>query len=163
VSRAETFTNWDLLSNLFETFARYAFSMPFDISPVNDRALRGSTAYHDGLAAESNVEIQFQSEGYTLLERRWRGKAGEIDLIFRDNNTNLWGQTGGFVFVEVKKAKSHATAAERLSQRQLDRICRAGEEYVALSSPGQTVDMRVDLALVDGQGQIEILPNISQY
>lgn len=137
--------------------------MPFDFSPTDDLALRGTTAYHDGLAAESSVEIHYQSQGHTLLERRWRGKAGEIDLIFRDNAVNAWGQTGGFIFVEVKKAKTHAYAAERLSPRQLGRICRSGEEYAAQKAPGKLVDMQVDLALVDGQGQIDVLPNISQY
>ena len=137
--------------------------MPFDVSPADDLALRGATAYHDGLAAESSVEIHYQSEGYRLLERRWRGQGGEIDLIFRDNKINVWGQKGGFVFVEVKKAKTHACAAERLSRRQLNRICRSGEDYAAQAVPGQILDMRVDLAMVDGQGQIEILTNISQY
>ncbi len=137
--------------------------MPSDFSPADDQALRGITSYQDGLAAESNVERYYQSGGYTLLERRWRGQGGEIDLIFRDNSINAWGQGGGFVFVEVKKAKSHARAAERLSKRQLGRICTSGEDYCAQHVPGQMIDMRVDLAMVDEQGQIEVFSNISQY
>ena len=129
--------------------------MPFDFVPTDDLSLRGLVAYHDGLAAENAVESHYERNGYDIIARRWRGKGGEIDLILRDET--------GFVFVEVKKARTHAMAAERLSTRQLQRICTAGEEYCGQAVPGQPVDMRVDLAMVDGQGRIDILPNVSQY
>ncbi len=129
--------------------------MPFDFAPSDDLSLRGLVAYHDGLAAENSVESHYQTVGFEIVERRWRGQAGEIDLILKDG--------AGFIFVEVKKAKTHAAAAESLSMRQLGRICRTGEEYVAKVCPDRPVCMRFDLAMVDGQGRIDILENISQY
>ncbi|MDA8584886.1 YraN family protein [Rhodobacteraceae bacterium] len=129
--------------------------MPSGFSPSDTRALQGATSYHDGLAAEDAVERHYLHQGYTLAERRWRGQGGEIDLILRDGR--------GFVFVEVKKARTHARAAERLSSRQLQRICASGEDYCGQKAPGRFVDMRIDLATVDATGQINVLPNISQY
>lgn len=127
--------------------------MPFDFPPPEDLSRRGLTAYHDGLAAEEIVCAQYLADGARVLETRWRGDGGEIDLILQ--------QEGGLIFVEVKKAKTFAYAAERLSPRQLSRICLSAEAYCGDRFPGQLVNMRVDLALVDAQGGVEILPNIS--
>jgi putative endonuclease len=129
--------------------------MPFDFAPSDDRSLRGLVAYHDGLAAEGSVEAHYVANGHKIIERRWRGRGGEIDLILQDDD--------GFVFVEVKKAKTHAYAAERLSHRQLQRICISAEDYCGQMMPGKLVNMRVDLATVDEQGRVEVLPNISMF
>lgn len=129
--------------------------MPFDFSPSDDQALRGHYAYQDGLAAEDAVERAYLAKGYGLVARRWRGGDAEIDLIFVND--------AGFVFVETKKARTHAEATHRLSKGQLQRICRAGELYAGRVAPGRLVDMRIDLATVDATGDLSILENISQY
>lgn len=63
------------------------------------------------------------------------------------------------VFVEVKRADTHAKAAERVSDRQARRIRAAASEYMATEPAGQDSEMRFDVALVDGQGRIEIIHN----
>ena len=85
---------------------------------------------------------------YNLLENRWQGQSGEIDLIFSD--------AGGMVFVEVKKAVSFGVAASRLSVAQARRIHLAAEEYLAHVPSGALTDMRFDLALCNQAGAIEI-------
>ncbi len=127
--------------------------MPFDFAPSDDLSLKGLVAYHDGLAAEDSVENHYIASGHRVLARRWRGRGGEIDLVLSGHD--------GLVFVEVKKAKCHAYAAERLSMRQLQRICASAEDYCGREHPGELVNMRVDLAMVDGQGRIDVLENIS--
>ncbi len=129
--------------------------MPFDVAPSDDLSRRGLVAYHDGLAAEDSVEAHYLTTGHKIVERRWRGRGGEIDLILQDDD--------GYVFVEVKKAKSHAYAAERLSHRQLQRVCASAEDYCGQRMPGNLVNMRVDLATVDAEGRVEVLPNISMF
>ena len=79
------------------------------------------------------------------------GAAGEIDLIFTDGN--------GFIFTEVKKSRSHDAALRNLSHRQQNRIYQAATEYLADSGSYLATDMRFDLALVDGQGQIQVMEN----
>lgn len=110
------------------------------------RARRGALAYHAGHAAEDQIVRRYEAVGCEVLERRWRGKAGEVDLIVRDG--------ASIVFVEVKKAATHADAAERLGRRQMYRICRAACEYAGLSA-----EMRFDAALVDDAGRVEVLEN----
>ena len=113
------------------------------------RVMRGQVAYLAGLAAEDQVVADYIQRGYQLAEARWRGKAGEIDLIFRDGK--------GFVFVEVKKSSSFDRALENLTNRQARRIMLAGQEYLGVCGAGQLTDMRFDVALVDRHGQIKVL------
>lgn len=118
------------------------------------RQIRGDLAYHSGLAAEDIVVTDYARRGFPAAMRRWRGSSGEIDLIVEDGE--------GLIFVEVKKADSHDAAACRLSPRQLDRICASASEYLSRMPKGQLTDCRVDLALVDAVGRVEIIENASQ-
>ena len=127
--------------------------MPFDLPSIEHQ--RGLANYYAGLAAETSVELDYVASGATLLERRWRGKGGEIDLIFCDSDE--------LVFVEVKKSKSFARAAESLSHRQLSRICRAAEEYLTTQALGSLTPMRIDVALTDETGDIDILRNVTGF
>ncbi len=119
------------------------------------RQRRGDLAYHSGLAAEDIVATDYARRGHATAGRRWRGTAGEIDIIVEDGD--------GVIFVEVKKAETHEWAAERLSRRQLDRIEGAAAEYLGLMPLGQLTDCRIDLALVDGRGRVAIIENASQF
>jgi putative endonuclease len=77
--------------------------------------------------------------------------AGEIDLILREDDR--------VIFVEVKKSRDFARAAESLSYWQMQRILGAAEEFVAGEPKGLLTEMRFDVALVDAVGRIEILEN----
>lgn len=98
--------------------------------------------------AEEQVEAAYVARGCRVLERRWRGKSGEIDLILADGD--------GLIFVEVKQSRTLEAAAERLQPRQVRRILAAAEEYAALQPSGLATNMRLDLALVDRTGRIEL-------
>lgn len=111
---------------------------------------RGQT-YDSGLAAERSVARQYLRSGCRFRDHRWRGAAGEIDIVFDDGSS--------IVFVEVKKARNFHRAAQALSARQIQRIFRTAEEYVGHLPSGSLTDMRFDLALVDETGQVRIMPN----
>lgn len=111
----------------------------------------GKAAHHAGLAAEARIAQDYERRGLTVARRRWRGRAGEIDLIARDGDT--------VVFIEVKKSSSFARAAERVSRRQMARLCAAAEEFLAGEPAGLMTDMRFDVALVDGMGAHRIVEN----
>lgn len=113
----------------------------------DDRAAR----YCAGVAAEDQVEEHYRRRGLTPLERRWRGKGGEIDLILRDG--------AAYVFVEVKRARTHAAAAARVSPRQMARILDGAGDYLARSEAGLLSETRIDVATVDGAGTVEVLAN----
>jgi putative endonuclease len=113
--------------------------------------MSGTVSYHAGRVAEDSVAENYARRGFAIAQRRWRGRGGEIDLIAREGD--------GLVFIEVKKSRSFARAAERISRRQMERILMAASEFVAGEPRGQLTDMRFDVALVDGTGRIEILEN----
>ena len=120
--------------------------------PKAAKRARGAMAYHAGLSAEDQVARHYRGAGSPVLARRWRGSAGEIDIVAEDGE--------GLIFVEVKSAPTHAEAAESLGERQLARLRGAAEEYLAGVATGSLTNCRIDLALVDGAGRIEIVENL---
>lgn len=114
--------------------------------------MSGKIGYLSGLSAEEQVARHYADDGHVILSRRWRGRGGEIDLVAQ--------KSGEVIFVEVKKSGSHARAAERLSRRQLVRIYQSAEDYLGHMAGGTDTPCRVDVALLDSLGQIDILPNV---
>lgn len=113
--------------------------------------MTGSLGYHAGLAAEDSVARDYAQRNHLIAAQRWRGRAGEIDLVARDGDT--------VVFVEVKKSRDFATAALRLGRRQMDRICSSASEFLAGEPKGQLTDVRFDLALVNAMGAVKVIEN----
>jgi putative endonuclease len=128
--------------------------MPFDFvsAPARqDRKARGLTNYLAGHAAEASVARHYEDRGIAICARNWRGITGEIDLIGRDGDV--------IVFVEVKQSRTHDLAATHISQAQIGRIFATVDEFVAGEPKGLLTDVRIDLALVDGLGRIEVVEN----
>jgi putative endonuclease len=109
------------------------------------------TNYHSGVAAEDIVARDYNRRGAVIANRRWRGQGGEVDLIVREGAC--------VVFVEVKKSRSFARAAERLTRQQMDRIYASASEFIGGEPAGQLTEVRFDLALVDGTGALRIIEN----
>lgn len=128
--------------------------MPFDFvsAPVRRaRSERGRANYHAGHAAEASVARVYEDRGIAICARNWRGITGEIDLIGRRGDE--------VIFVEVKQSQTHDMAASHISQAQIGRIFATVDEFLAGEPKGLLTDVRIDLALVDGQGRIEVLEN----
>ncbi len=115
------------------------------------REQTGRSNYLAGQAAEDAVLRHYEARGLTLAKARWRGKAGEVDLILRDGDE--------LVFVEVKHSRSFDSAAARLIPKQVERLMRAAEEFAGGEPKGLLTEMRFDVALVNGQGEVHILEN----
>ncbi|MBZ0128820.1 MAG: YraN family protein [Rhodobacteraceae bacterium] len=113
--------------------------------------MSGAVSYHSGLAAESAVAGQYAAQGYDIAARRWRSKAGEIDLIARKD--------GNVIFIEVKKSRSFDAAANMLGARQIARLYDSASIFLEGEPKGQLSPARFDVALVDGTGAISILEN----
>ncbi|WP_093322833.1 YraN family protein [Shimia haliotis] len=120
-------------------------------TPLPSRQRRGQRNYLAGQAAEASVARHYEAAGMTVAQRRWRGKAGEIDLVMRNGNE--------MVFVEVKKSRNFASASGQLQPRQMARLMRAAEEFVGQEPGGALTPMRFDVALMDDLGRIHILEN----
>ncbi|RME18849.1 MAG: hypothetical protein D6801_00280 [Alphaproteobacteria bacterium] len=113
--------------------------------------MSGETSYLAGIAAENSVAAEYERRGHTIAARRWRGSRGEVDLILRNGD--------GLIVVEVKKARDFARAAARLTRRQLERIYGAVSEFLAGEPKGLMTELRLDVALVDGAGRMQIIEN----
>lgn len=113
--------------------------------------MSGLVSHCAGLSGEAAVAARYGADGAVVRARRWRGGGGEIDLIFE--------QAGSIVFVEVKQARDFARAATRVSPAQQARLMAAAEVYLGSLPGGVPRDCRFDVALVDGAGRVEIIPN----
>ena len=111
----------------------------------------GKVSYHSGQAAELQVARHYEGDGWRVLERRFKSAAGEIDLALHRNDTVL--------FVEVKRARTHGIAASRISLQQITRINQSAKIFVDEHLSGQNFEMRLDAALVDQKGEIQIFPD----
>jgi putative endonuclease len=121
------------------------------MKPMKSRQHRGRTSFHAGIAAELRIAQDYERRGFSIARRRWRGAGGEIDLIVRNGT--------GFIFVEVKQSRSFARAAESLSARQMQRIYASAEEFLGTEPLGCLTEVRFDVALVDGMGDLRIIEN----
>ena len=121
-------------------------------APVaRSRTDRGRVSYLSGLAAEDIVARHYARRGHALRDSRWRGKRGEIDLVVDDGD--------GVVFIEVKKSRDFETAMSHVTPAQVRRLFATGEEYVGGLPRGNLTDVRFDVALVDGSGQVQVVEN----
>jgi putative endonuclease len=99
-----------------------------------------------GIAAENKVCSALAAEGWAILGRRVRTKAGEIDAV---------AQKDGLVaFVEVKSRATLAGAASALGQRQQARLMSAAEILLAENPHWGRAGARFDVMLVDRHGSM---------
>jgi putative endonuclease len=128
--------------------------MPFDFvsSPAGrNRSARGQRNYLAGHAAEDAVARHYEAAGVVMAQRNWRGSAGELDLIGRQGDQ--------VIVVEVKHSKTHDLAASHMTAAQIGRIFRTVDEFLGTEPAGLLTDVRIDLALVDGMGRIDVIEN----
>ncbi|WP_372570802.1 YraN family protein [Ruegeria jejuensis] len=117
----------------------------------SDRVRRGYLNHRTGEAAEDRIASAYGEQGFAVIHRRWRGAAGEIDLILRGPD--------GLIFAEVKQSRDFAHAAASLGPKQMQRIYSAAEEFLATEPSGQNSEARFDVALVDTMGRFQIIEN----
>lgn len=110
------------------------------------RQPRGRAAQRRGVMAEDAACQALEADGWTVLARRLRTAAGEIDVVAE--------RAGLLAFVEVKARPTLADAAFALGLRQQARLLAAGE--VALSeNPGWgKAGVRFDVLVVDEAGEV---------
>ena len=111
--------------------------------------------YRNGLSAEESVARAYEAKGAVCLAKRWRSAAGEIDLVFEEND--------GLVFVEVKLRKTLDTAAHAILPRQWRRIALAAQVFMDENGFSPNTNMRFDAALIDGQNNMEVIQNAAQF
>jgi len=110
-----------------------------------------------GRRGERLAENHLLARGYRFLERNWRCRHGEIDLVVRDGDA--------LVFVEVKTRSSTTFGHpfEAITPVKLARLRRLAREWCA-AHPGERGRIRIDavgvLAPRGGDVRIEHLVGV---
>lgn len=112
--------------------------------PMNKRKI--------GAAYENLAAVYLEKQGYEILERNYRCRSGEIDLIAREKET--------LVFVEVKYRSSlregdPLEAVNRKKQRIISRVARY---YLLVHPEYLDISCRFDVVGVL-EGEIRLLRN----
>jgi len=123
--------------------------------PDSAKVRRGRRAYQTGQASEQVVERHYQAAGYCCLERRWRGRVGEIDLIMLREDQ--------IVMVEVKSSDRIETALARVTPNKLSRVVAASQDFLVATQRPLNTDMRIDVAVVSTLGQVEVVENVTLH
>jgi putative endonuclease len=102
-----------------------------------------------GADGEAAVAAWYTANGYDIVERNWRCRTGEVDLIVRRGRT--------FVFCEVKTRSSDAFGApvEAVTRAKQTRLRHLAARWLE-ESPLRPTEIRFDVASVLA-GQIEVL------
>ena len=116
-----------------------------------------------GARAEETVAAWLTGRGWSVLARRRRTSAAELDLVARD-------PAGVLVAVEVKcrRGGRMGTAAESLGPRQIRRLRRGLVECLATLDLHDTVDLRIDLVTVEpgetaAQWRLRRIPQVDAW
>lgn len=104
-----------------------------------------------GDAGERYAERRLLEDGWRILDRKWRGESGEIDLVAEDDE--------GIVFVEVRtrRGEFRGRAEESITVAKSRRLLRLGSEYIARDPRLEERLWRVDLIAItlDATGRIQ--------
>lgn len=98
-----------------------------------------------GQRAEEAVAAWLAADGWTVLERRWRCPAGELDLVCTDPAGVLVG-----VEVKVRSTGRAGTATESVDPRRLARLRAALATYARAATPA--FGLRLDLVTLAPEG-----------
>ena len=107
---------------------------------------RKEGAYYENLVAE-----YLKTQGYEILEKNYRCRIGEIDLIAKEGET--------LVFVEVKYRRNDkmGNPKEAVDRKKQKKISMTASYYLMRDIP-----CRIDVAAVLGE-QIEVVKNAFEY
>lgn len=104
------------------------------------------TAHARGMHAEDIACAALERDGWTILARRRRTPAGEIDILTQ--------RDGLLAVVEVKARATLALAAEAVLPRQRARLLAAAEIVLAEHPEWGRAGVRFDVVVVDTVGRI---------
>jgi putative endonuclease len=99
-----------------------------------------------GEAAEERARLHLERSGFTIVERNFRTRGGEIDIVARKGDV--------LVFVEVRSLESagFGTPEESVTPAKRRRIVAAARRYLSNVPPSSWREARFDVIAVEGSG-----------
>lgn len=105
-----------------------------------------------GLAGEEAASAELVRRGYEILARRYRTRAGEVDLVARD------GATIVFVEVKTRAGDAYGGGAAAVTWQKRQRLARVAVEFLARSGQSNA-PCRFDVVVVSPA----IVPRVEVY
>lgn len=104
---------------------------------------------------EAVAEKHLISCGFSLIERNFHAKGGELDLIMRDGNTIV------FVEVRYRAQQTFGHAAETVTRSKIQKILKAANVWLMKNGLSvYSTDFRFDLVAIHQHGkQVEWIKN----
>ena len=114
------------------------------ISPPEARRAQGD-------AAEERACRHLDRSGFTIVERNFRTRGGEIDIVARKGDV--------LVFVEVRSREDAAfgTPEESVTLAKRRRIVAAARQYLSKVPPSSWREARFDVIAIEGTGDAAVL------
>ena len=103
-----------------------------------------TTAVSIGNIGEEAAVITLKKQGYKIIERNYRTKMGEIDIIARD------GEYTVFVEVRLRKSNAFGTPADTIDERKQQKIIKTAQLY-AVKNDIYDTPMRFDAVLINAK------------
>ena len=101
-----------------------------------------------GAEAETLAARYLEARGLKLVERNWRSRFGELDLVLRDGDTIV------MVEVRMRRGRAFGGAAASIDAKKQSRLLATAREYLAR---GPDRPCRFDVVLItSGTGTPEI-------
>lgn len=110
------------------------------------------SSYRFGLLAEAAVILYLRVCGYKILNKRYKTKVGEIDIIARKKKQ--------IIFIEVKARRKEQDIYEVLSSKQQHRITRAASLFLARNKRFAGYKIRFDLITVSAAFRVRHMKNL---
>lgn len=104
-----------------------------------------------GDAAEERACRHLDRSGFTIAERNYRTKAGEIDIVARKGDV--------LVFVEVRSREipDFGTPEDSITPAKRRRIVAAARQYLSKVPPSSWREARFDVIAIEGSGEAAVL------
>jgi len=98
-----------------------------------------------GALWEAETARHLEEAGYEIVERNYRTRAGEIDLIARK------GRVLAFVEVKMRSSEAFGHPEEAIDSRKQKKIIEIAQHYLA-EHPYPDHDIRFDVVAISGEG-----------
>lgn len=105
-----------------------------------------------GAAGEDRAAAWYLARGYEVVDRNWRSRSGEIDLVLRQGRTLVFSE------VKTRSGRAFGEPFEAVTFAKQSRLRRLAAEWLRsrASTFGQPMDVRFDVVSVTA-GQVEVL------
>jgi putative endonuclease len=108
-----------------------------------------ATTIEAGASAEARATALLVRAGYRIVERNFRCKSGELDIVARD------GDVLCFIEVRSRTDATHGHAAEMIDHRKRSQVERVAFSYIAMRNP-DFERARFDVVAITGDDELLI-------